>query len=314
MSVAAEGLLHNALVHDTDEQLLTAAVPFLRSGIDQGGAAVAVCNERQSTLLSDALRDDRVQFLPGGGQYRRSTMALDGYRRMMEEALSEGVSRVWLVSDTDFGQNPLVWQEWARYEAYVNRALAAFPLTTLCLYDVRRLPAEALRYGLMTHPRLVSGAVSEPNHNYLDPHAFARAMPPADEQIEAQPSMRAVLHDRMALSRLREDFRAAMAQVGTDPEPREEFIAAFSEVAANALVHGLPPVWVRLWATQQRLACTVSDHGTGFDNEFAGYLPEDPYGLASSGRGLWLARMLCDRVEMWSGPAGFTVRLSTWPD
>ena len=314
MTAAPEGLLHNALIHDSDEQLLAAAVPFLRSGLEAGDAAVAVCNEHQSALLAEALHDDRVQLLPGGGQYRRSTMALDGYRRMMEDALAEGVKRVWLVSDTDFGQNPLVWQEWARYEAYVNRALAAFPLTTLCLYDERRLPAEAIRYGRMTHPRLVSGASWEANRDYLDPDAFARAMPPADEQIEATPSMRAVLHDRMALSRLREDFRAAMAEVGTDPEAREEFIAAFSEVAANALVHGLPPVWVRLWASPQRLACTVSDHGTGFDDDFAGYLPEDPYGLASSGRGLWLARMLCDRVEMWSGPAGFTVRLSTWPD
>ena len=314
MTPAAEGLLHNALLHDSDEQLLAAAVPFLQAGLSEGGAAVAVCNERQSGLLSSALRDDRVQFLPGGGQYRRSTMALDGYRRMMEDALAEGVGRVWLVSDTDFGVNPLVWQEWARYEAYVNRALAAFPLTTLCLYDERRLPAEALRYGQMTHPQLVNGDTWSPNHGYLAPDAFARAMPPSEEQIEAPPSMRAILHDRMALSRLRENFRSAMSQAGTDPEAREEFIAAFSEVAANALVHGLPPVWVRLWASPERLACTVSDHGTGFDDDFAGYLPEDPYGLAASGRGLWLARMLCDRVEMWSDPAGFTVRLSTWPD
>ncbi|HEX8971627.1 sensor histidine kinase [Oryzihumus sp.] len=314
MTPALEGLAHNALIHASDDELLAAAVPFLREGLTSGGAAVAVCNEHQCGLLSDALGDNRLQLLPGGGQYRRSTMALDGYRRMMEDALEEGVSRVWLVSDTDFGQNPLLWQEWARYEAYVNRALAAFPLTTLCLYDARRLPEQALRYGRMTHPRVRSGTAWEPNHDYLDPDAFNRAMPPADEQIEATPSMRAVLHDRMALSQLREDFRRAMRLVGTDPEASEEFIAAFSEVAANALVHGLPPVWVRLWAEPQRLACTVSDHGSGFADDFAGYLPEDPYGLAASGRGLWLARMLCDRVEMWSDPAGFTVRLSTWPD
>jgi hypothetical protein len=73
--------------------------------------------------------------------------------------------------------------------------------------------------------------------------------------------------------------------------------------------HGMPPVRVRAWVTARRLLCTVTDFGARIDDPFAGYLPahRDP---ARGGPGLWLARRLCDQVDLRWTSKGFTVRLA----
>ena len=44
---------------------------------------------------------------------------------------------------------------------------------------------------------------------------------------------------------------------------------------------------------------------------FAGYGPAHGDDLSHGGMGLWLARQLCDHVDILTGPDGVTVRLTT---
>lgn len=63
-------------------------------------------------------------------------------------------------------------------------------------------------------------------------------------------------------------------------------------------------------STSNRLLRTITDQGPGFDDPFADYLPAGGKYLAHGGRGLWLARQLCDQLDTYRTPEGFTVRLT----
>ncbi len=87
----------------------------------------------------------------------------------------------------------------------------------------------------------------------------------------------------------------------------EQFVRAVDEVASNAIEYGGRSGVVRVWTSPQMMLCEVSDTGTGLRDPLDGRLP---CGRSTArGRALWLARQLCDLVEVRSDPAGMTVRL-----
>lgn len=75
----------------------------------------------------------------------------------------------------------------------------------------------------------------------------------------------------------------------------------------NALTHGQGKGAVRVWNERDELVCEVEDHGPGMADPDAGLLQPDP-GIPR-GRGLWIARQLCEHVEVETATAGTRVRL-----
>jgi len=69
-------------------------------------------------------------------------------------------------------------------------------------------------------------------------------------------------------------------------------------------------VSLRLWIAPDRIVCTIADHGGGWDDPFAGYGPAHGSDLSRGGMGLWLARQLCDHVDITSDDDGARVRLT----
>ena len=91
----------------------------------------------------------------------------------------------------------------------------------------------------------------------------------------------------------------------------EDFLLAVDEMTSNAVRHGLPPVSLRLWIGGDRIVCVIGDGGPGWDDPFAGYGPAHGDDLSRGGMGLWLARQLCDHVDIEHGDGGVRVRLTT---
>jgi anti-sigma regulatory factor (Ser/Thr protein kinase) len=320
MSVPTIGYVHHALFFGSDAELMEAAVPFLRAGLAAGEAVVLVCDDRKNALLFEALdRDQRIGFLERAGTYLRTPIAVAVYRRMVERQLLAGAQRVRLVGEVDFGHDPATWAEWIRYESVVNVALAPYPLSSVCAYDTRTLPQPALTAGRATHPNLLTPAGRITNDGYQDPTVFLRrwmAVDPADPLEATVPAFAADgLTDITELAVLRDNLRAVLARAGVPDQPRSDFVTAVSEVTANAVVHGRSPVQVRVWASPGRLLGAVTDQGDGVDDPLAGYTTTRRSGPHRPGMGLWLARQLCDQVEMSRTADGFTIRLtSTIPD
>ena len=306
------GYAHDALLYGSDQELLSDAVAFVRAGVDAGETTMVVCTEPTSALLRAALDGDpRVVFSTGSEVYRRTPQTILAFQQLLEREVAAGARRVRVVGEVVFGEHPASWSEWARYEAVINRAVAPYPVWGVCLYDTRRLPGQVLAAAQLTHPYLRTVGSRAANPRYLDPGEFLRRFPDAGpDPVEAT---RPVLEvdDLTGLWRLRRRLlHVALAGSALASETIGEFVAAVSEVATNAMQHGRPPVRVRAWATPTRLLCTVTDQGAGIEDPFAGYVPahSDP---ARDGRGLWLARMLCDHITFRRTPEGFTVRLAT---
>src|SRR3712207_7482210 len=47
-----------------------------------------------------------------------------------------------------------------------------------------------------------------------------------------------------------------------------------------------------------RIVCSIDDRGPGLADPFAGYGPAHGEDLSRGGMGLWLARQLCDHVDL----------------
>ncbi|MEV0260396.1 ATP-binding protein [Streptomyces sp. NPDC050617] len=87
-------------------------------------------------------------------------------------------------------------------------------------------------------------------------------------------------------------------------EPRwGEFVLAVNEIASNAVEHGGGRGCLTLRRCRGELECRIADDGPGFPESV---IPEILPGLdgAHTGRGLWLARMVTDRLVIGSGAGG----------
>jgi anti-sigma regulatory factor (Ser/Thr protein kinase) len=302
------GFVHDALYYDSDEELLTVAVPFLRDGLEAGEAVAMACPERVRGLLSAALDDDpRVHLLAPDEIYGHSAVAVSAQRSYVEGALRAGAPRVRIVGEVKFGDTEATWRHWARFESVINVGLAEYPALGLCLYDTRRLPADVLAAGKLTHPYLITGGTRRPNPEYVAPRDYLAAGVP--DPLEATRPVLDV-HEIDDLRRLRHAVLDAVASTPAGPDLAENFLVAVNEVATNAALHGRPPVRLRLWTSAARSVCLVTDSGAGVQDPSAGYVPAHGRDLSRGGMGLWLARQLCDEVDLTTTPDGFTVRLT----
>jgi anti-sigma regulatory factor (Ser/Thr protein kinase) len=130
---------------------------------------------------------------------------------------------------------------------------------------------------------------------------------PADPTTVAAPDVTIpAIEDLYDLAGARSAIRAALARTQIGKLTVGDLTAAAGELLANAVRHGRPPVQLQLWIRPDRLVCAVRDHGGGFDDPLAGYLPPPGTG-EHGGAGLWLARQACDRLEMRSDGDGFSV-------
>jgi anti-sigma regulatory factor (Ser/Thr protein kinase) len=84
-------------------------------------------------------------------------------------------------------------------------------------------------------------------------------------------------------------------------------LVAVNEIAANAFKHGGGPAALRVGVVGGQFVCEVSDRGPGHDDPLAGFLPPKPEDRR--GAGLWAARQLTSRLELFSSADGLTVRL-----
>jgi anti-sigma regulatory factor (Ser/Thr protein kinase) len=301
------GLIHQALLYETAEQFLASAVPFVSEGLRQGDAVIAVTTDVNAELLRQNLNGgrDHVTFIEASRWYDSPSRTLAAYHRQVD-GLNHEHERLRVLGEPIWaGLDELETAEWGRYESIVNVSLAAAPARIMCGYDRRALPAAILDDARRTHPELAVGLGAEHSAAYADPsdyyqerNSISLAERPVDD-VEWLP-----IYDDLAPMRAFVALHAA--RLGVPADRLDEFILAINEVATNALRHGGGHGEVRLWATERRVVCEISDGGTASD-QFLGFLRPDPH--AGQGHGLWIARQLCDLLEIRTGQPGTTVRL-----
>ncbi|MFI6502771.1 ATP-binding protein [Nonomuraea typhae] len=85
-----------------------------------------------------------------------------------------------------------------------------------------------------------------------------------------------------------------------------DLVLAVNEVATNAVTHGSPAARVRSWTESGDLVIEIRDHGVWAGQAFGQHPPARH---ATSGMGLWVARLLAGQVDFRLGEEGSTVIL-----
>ena len=295
---------HDCQLVDDDDQLRAAAARFLDEAAAAGDLARAA--------LPGWLVDELAPHHPGAVLIglERTTFAREPdviaavRRRAGELAAPRRLRLMGLIDATDARS----WEERCRCEAVTNIAYAGLPVSVSCLYDRRTSPPAGLDVALATHPLLRTPGGVAPNPDHQDPHAFLAARPVLDEPLQRTAPVLAV-DEAPTLPGLRHQLGEALRGLAGSADAEEDFHLAVSEIAANAFRHGTKPISARLWASPERLVCTITDSGSSYSNPLAGYRPAHGDDLSRGGMGLWLARKLCDHVDLISTGSSFTVRL-----
>ncbi|GII05401.1 ATP-binding protein [Planobispora takensis] len=107
------------------------------------------------------------------------------------------------------------------------------------------------------------------------------------------------------------DFAAAQARRGgmaADALP--DFLVAVNEVATNAVTHGHPSAKavLRMWTAEGHLVVQIRDEGRWAPTGPPGETAPGPY--ATSGMGLWVARLVSSRIDFETGPEGTVVTMA----
>lgn len=304
------GHLHEAAVYRSDDELLSVLIPFLRQGLDAGDPVFVCLTPQRAELLRTAFADpDSVIFLDHCTGYRNPATAVKYFRELVDQHVRHGASKVRLAGELDEPGSATPWGPWARYEAAVNHLLDDLPLWSLCMYDGRTTPATVLDDVLRTHPWLaLPGGRHVPSTAFTDPPAFLSAHVPAPGEPGLRSKAPAVTLRATHPEQAREAAREAGRQAGLGETRLGELVLAVSESVTNALHHGRPPVWLRLWPEHRRVVATVTDAGEGPKDPYAGLTPLGP-NRADGGLGLWIVHQVCDYVAMRRHEDGYTIVL-----
>ena len=172
------GCRHEALVYSSTDELVAGALPFMRHGLARGEHVLVVLREAGRNVLRHALGEeaDRVEFEDAGAWYRSPEHAFRCYTQYIDERLERGASRVRVVAEVVWPQSSATVDvaAWKRYEAGISAALADIPVSFICAYDSRELPAGIVNDARRTHPILRSASGVRPSAHYVPPRAFIR--------------------------------------------------------------------------------------------------------------------------------------------
>lgn len=114
----------------------------------------------------------------------------------------------------------------------------------------------------------------------------------------ARPLRQWTLTSTTELRELRSSLQHALDFVSDDPDDViDRIVLVATELATNAIRHGLPPTEIRLLADTGRLILDVADHDLSSIPEPAGDRP-----LGEGGRGLLLARAFSLDVGWYATP------------
>ena len=304
----ASSAKHRALLYEDPTGFADGVGAFALEGLRAGDHVLAALTGQKRRWIEDRLGDeaDRIEFLDAGAFYERHGVMFRELLGSLARHATPGQGRLRVIAEQALAlREPADARDYMRYEAASNVAFDRYDVAVLCPYDAARLPAELLEAALETHPEVFDGGGARRSERFVDPRTFLRRHGQSPGGPADVAPHRIERPDDISTARAIMTARGRAA--GLDRLSVEELALAVSEVATNALLHGRAPRRVRSYVADGRFICRLEDAGSGLQDPLAGYVPPDPSSLG--GRGLWLARQLCDVVEIASDAAGTSVSL-----
>jgi anti-sigma regulatory factor (Ser/Thr protein kinase) len=310
-SAAAARLEHAAGFHGTGDDLSTQLLPLADAAVARG--------EPLAVSLDPATERDLADHLTAGTPLVRLGTA-DG----PEGACAQTTAARWaleLRALTAAAGGPVTvlaehlsrldgadGRFWTELDAALNVALADLPVRITCFYPALPLHLEILDGARHNHPLLLVDGQLHHNPRHRAPRDVLADHPAPAPPLLGPPDVR-LSFSAWRLHEVRSTVERAMAGAGYEQERVEDVVLAVNEVATNAVEHGTPDAQLSLW-TGDGLLCEIDDGGTLRDP-----LPglQAPHPSEPRGRGVWIARQLCDSLHVWTDARGTHVRMRATP-
>jgi anti-sigma regulatory factor (Ser/Thr protein kinase) len=307
-----DAFVHRALLYRGERAYLNGLVPFISEGLEGDEGVLVATTPDKIAVLRGALgrRADAVEFVDMRIVGRNPARIIPLWSDHLERCRTQG-RRARGVGEPVHGwtdENQRL--ECAQHEALLNVAFdGSVPWSLLCPYDADVVGAAAIEAACCTHPTITTDDAARPSERY-DPTSarVALAGPPLPP---APPSADELVTHSRHLQPVRRHIAAQASRHGVDPARTADLVLAASEIVTNSIWYGGGTATVRSWADGTDFVVEISDAGHITDS-LAGRRrpPVEQVG----GRGLWIANVLCDLVQLRSDASGTVVRLHVGAD
>lgn len=305
------GFVHQSCGYASDDEFVAVAVPFIRAGLDAGEPVLATTTAANLNLLDRSLGRDasRIDVAESADFGRHPPQRVAAFQRYWRERVASPDGRVRILAE------PL-WQDWSgrevkswiRMESGLNVVLADANVTMVCPYDTRLISQDVSASAIRTHPLIAAEAGISDSADYADPIEFAaecdRAFTPASAPVGA-----ARAPDGTPDPRSLRDFVATQARLhGLSDERADLLVFAVHELATYLSAQFSHPVETRMWPAMGTVECELRVAGVPVPEPYAGF--DTPGSVADNDDRLWIARQLCDMLEIRPTQTGVTAWLS----
>lgn len=305
-------LQHAAAFHRSTADLVDQVLPMIVDGMRTGTPVALSVNSATETALHEHIGGSAGLILlgrpdsPDGGSGQ--TVAARRARELRELVATTG-SPVTVVNEHTSRLDGVDGTFWTELDAAFNIALAELPVTMTCFYPELPLHQEVLAGARRNHPLLLLGGQLTHNPHHLAPREVLAEQPAPAPVLLGPPDLRLPfgawqLHD------VRNAVEDALLAANCPRERAEDVVLAVNEVATNAVEHGDARAELLLWIDDDGVVCEIHDAGSLRDP-----LPglQAPHSSNPRGRGVWIARQLCDSLHVWSDDRGTHVRMRASP-
>lgn len=297
------------MIYEGVDEFVMRVTSYVRQGLSAEEPVFVMAARHKTDAVREALGDDApsVGFADAEVGYHpqiRATFECLGYIEQQQGRRSR------LVAEQVLGRRtPVEVADYLRMESAANVVYQPFPVEVLCPYDASALRPELVEACRRTHAELLDVHGVRASTSFVDPSRFIGDSTTVPEVPASAPSVTCLTAADLPAAR-----RFAQVQVrlaGLPDATADDLVLAVGELLSNALTHGRPPARLSIYTEDVTgadpvLACHVHDGGHLPVDPLAGYAP--PMDLGTNGRGLWIARQLCDSVQVSADHTGTHVR------
>ncbi|MEJ3651426.1 ATP-binding protein [Actinomycetes bacterium KLBMP 9759] len=300
-------LRHAAAFYGSDEQLLQMMLPIVSGGLARGEPVAVAVRPATEEALYAAIGDPAgliVLSQPEGSDVESGqSVAANRARELRELTATAGpatvVSEHWSVLDGADGSF------WTELDAAVNVALSDLPIELTCFFPEIPLHQAILDGAARNHPLLLAGGELQHNPSFRNPRDVLAERPAPAPVLLGAPDLR-LTFGAWQLNEVREAVERALTSADYSSGRAEDVVLAVNEVATNAVEHGGGEAMICVWLGNDGFTCEIHDRGALGDP-----LPglQAPHPSEPRGRGVWIARQLCDTLHVWADGTGTHVRM-----
>jgi hypothetical protein len=298
-------LLHHTLMYASPEELVAKALPFFEEGLDSRNNVMTITYPANLATIRAALghRSPSVRFSSSRAWYATPAEVIGRYTTYLREQLAEGSPSAYVVAEVPWPQNDeRLDREWLRYEAVINRILAASPVRFVCLYHTKRHDPTVIEAALASHPTEITEDGVTSSSTYVQPERMIRRITPP--LITPTGGRGFGPEDPVPAAAYVADLAR---EAGVDGSTASDTAAATIEILGPSMLHRTP-VTVTAWVEGDRFVWQIERRGGAEIAQWSGYGP--PSSGDRDGWGPWLARHLTDTMEIGRGESGPAVQLT----